>query len=235
MRGLGPNGLPTAFYIIPGNGWLVRYVNLTHWPYSLLHLSFVVMGGILAGGDWVVLGLLLAAFTGGMVFAAHALDLMLSGDPLRLGIPRRWLIFVSICGLGIGVAVAVYLLVSGHAPVAYLGVAIVGVAGVMVYNADWLMWAQGRDKALSFPLLWGAYPVWASALAQDFSWSWAVLFASIYAALVSACQRRLSRAARDVRRGSGPADLGYLMVLDRSLMYLSFSGIALGIALSVAL
>ncbi|MEX2406545.1 MAG: hypothetical protein WD834_04330, partial [Actinomycetota bacterium] len=75
-----------AFYALSPGGWR-DYWSLLHPPYTLWHLSYVVIGAALA--PEVRVGWLLetlAAFLFAMGLAAHALD-ELNGRPLRTRIP----------------------------------------------------------------------------------------------------------------------------------------------------
>ena len=99
-----------SFYALRPGGWR-DYVTLLHPPYTLWHLSYVVIGAALAP-DWrpLRLGVGLAAFFLGLGVGAHALD-ELRGRPLGTRIPDRvlWgLAAVSLAGaVAIGIAAAV--------------------------------------------------------------------------------------------------------------------------------
>ena len=71
-----------AFYALAPGGWR-DYVTLLHLPYTLWHLSYVVIGGCLAANpDGGRLALTVLAFFLGLGIAAHALD-ELNGRPLQ--------------------------------------------------------------------------------------------------------------------------------------------------------
>ncbi|MER3410098.1 MAG: hypothetical protein C4306_08365, partial [Thermoleophilia bacterium] len=82
--------LRPAFYALAPGGWR-DYVSLLHPPYTLWHLSYVVIGAALAP-EWRPgrLALALLAFLLALGVGAHALD-ELQGRPLRTRIPRSLL------------------------------------------------------------------------------------------------------------------------------------------------
>src|SRR3954452_17586598 len=93
-----------AFYALRAGGWR-DYVTLLHAPYTLWHLSYVVIGCVLAPlVYWSVFRLTLVAFTLAMGAGAHSLD-ELHGRPLQTQIPRTTL--VALAALSIAAAAAI--------------------------------------------------------------------------------------------------------------------------------
>src|SRR4029453_16839023 len=87
-----------AFYAVSPGGWR-DYWTLLHPPYTLWHLSCVVVGAAVAPrveGRW--LAETIAAFFLAMGLAAHALD-ELHGRPLRTRIPEPVLKAIAVAGL----------------------------------------------------------------------------------------------------------------------------------------
>ena len=225
--------LRPAFYALEGGGWR-DYLTLLHAPYSLWHLSYVVVGATLAP-EWRPgrLGLTLAAFFLAVGLGAHALD-ELNGRPLRTRIPPRALI--GLAGVSIAGAVAI------------------GIVGAVLYDAWLLMFvgfgafivvaynlelAGGRFHSdLWFALLWGAFPALTATFAQDEALRWPGVLAAAACMLLSAAQRSLSTPVRVLRRRAArvtgeveladgtrhPIDEAYLRhVPERALRTLSFA------------
>ena len=114
-----------AFYARRGGG-LADWWTLLHPPYTLWHLSYVVLGAAMAPVlDWTALGLAVLAFFLAVGLAAHALD-ELKGRPLGTLIPD-------------GVLRAV-------AAVALAGACALGVSGGFFHrDANWALAAASRS------------------------------------------------------------------------------------------
>ncbi len=143
-----------SWYALPPGGWR-DYVTLLHVPYTLWHLSYVVIGAALAP-VWLPgrLGATLAAFALALGIGAHALD-ELRGRPLATQIPDRvlWLLAAgSIAGaVGIGIAAAIAWWPWLLAFVAFGGFIVVA------YNLELFGGAFHSD--LWFAVAWGAFPL----------------------------------------------------------------------------
>jgi hypothetical protein len=184
-----------AFYALPAGGWR-DYWTLLHPPYTLWHLSYVVMGASIAPRlqvRWLVETVV--AFFLAMGVAAHALD-ELNGRPLGTRIPSGVLWTLAFAGL----AGAIALGVDGTAEVsAWIWVFIaLGAFLVIAYNLEAFGGAFHSD--LWFALAWGAFPALTAYYAQTGRLSpGAVLLAAACAAL-SWAQRTLSTPVRRLRR-----------------------------------
>ena len=184
-----------AFYALELGSWR-DYVTLLHPPYTLWHLSYVVLGAALAPAiRYDRLGATLLAFFLAVGVAAHALD-ELSGRPLRTAIPSRILWFLAVLSLSgaITLGVAGALLVSPW----LLPFIISGVFMVPAYNLEWF---RGRFHSdLWFALAWGVFPFltayWASA--EELEWS--ALAGAVAVFALSLAQRTLSSRVRTLRR-----------------------------------
>jgi len=184
-----------AFYALARGGWR-DYVTLLHAPYTLWHLSYVVIGAALAP-NWQPgrLGATLAAFLLAVGVGAHALD-ELNGRPLSTEIPDRvlrWLAAVSIAAaIGIGIAGAI----------AYdlwlLAFVAVGAFVVCAYNLE--LFGGRLHSDAWFALDWGAFPLLTAYFACAERLRWEAVLAAVYAGLSSYAQRRLSSPARRLRR-----------------------------------
>src|SRR3990172_8530752 len=150
-----------AFYSLTPGGWR-DYWSLLHPPYTVWHLSYVVIGASLAAEVQVrwLLETLLAFFLA-MALAAHALD-ELNGRPLRTRIPDGVLWTIAALGLGGAVALGIH----GAAEVSpWLWAFIAaGVFLVLAYNLELFGGVVHSD--LWFALPWGAFPVLTGAFAQ---------------------------------------------------------------------
>jgi hypothetical protein len=185
-----------AFYALSPGGWR-DYWTLLHPPYTVWHLSYVVIGASLAPAvniPWLLETLL--AFLLAMGIAAHALD-ELHGRPLGTRIPDRVLVALAVVGLAGAVALGVH----GTLEVSPWLWAFIGVGAFLVvaYNLELLGGAFHSDPW--FALAWGAFPVLTAAFAQMATIRVDAILAAMACAAISAAQRVLSTPARRLRRG----------------------------------
>src|SRR5207302_1537671 len=173
-------------------GWR-DYWTLLHPPYTVWHLSYVVLGASLAPSpDPRILAGTLAAFGLAVGIGAHAID-ELRGRPLRTRIPSPVLVALG------GVALALAVLI-GLAGVAVLGpffalFVATGAALVVLYAFE----APLVHSVVGFALAWGAFPLVTAAYATGAD-PLPTALAATAAALLSLAQRRLSTRARSIRR-----------------------------------
>ena len=184
-----------AFYALGLGSWR-DYVTLLHPPYTLWHLSYVVLGAALAPTiRYDRLAATLLAFFLATGIAAHALD-ELNGRPLGTRIPSSVLIMLT--AIALAGAVALGLLGSVLASPWLLAFVAFGTFIVLAYNLELL---GGRFHSdLWFALAWGVFPLltayWASAERLE-----PAAAAGAAAALVlSLAQRTLSSRVRTIRR-----------------------------------
>jgi hypothetical protein len=232
-----------AFYALAPGGWR-DYVTLLHPPYTLWHLSYVAIGASLAPGlqpHRLVWGLL--AFLLAMGVGAHALD-ELNGRPLGTRIPAWVLIAVAIVSIGAATAIGI-----GAAIAWTLWLVPFVVFGAFIAVAYTLELAGGFFHGdLWFALAWGAFPVLAAYVGATGTLRAEALLAALFAALLSAAQRRLSTQVRNIRRrvreisGSLIYNDGSVEAIDErtlsaapeaALRALSASVVALAVALVV--
>lgn len=184
-----------AFYALAPGGWR-DYWSLLHPPYTLWHLSYVVIGACLASRlhlGW--LGETLLAFFLAMGLAAHALD-ELNGRPLGTRIPDGVLWGIAVVGL-VG---AIGLGVHGAAEVSpWLWPFIaVGTFLVVAYNLELFGGIVHSD--VWFALAWGAFPVLTAYFAQGGTIRPSAVLAAAACAAISFAQRVLSTPVRRLRR-----------------------------------
>lgn len=193
---------PPAFYGRRGSA-AADWWTLLHPPYTMWHLSYVVLGAAIAPtGDWVALVSSVLAFFLALGLAAHALD-ELHGRPLNTGIASSTLWAVA----GLSLAAAVGLGTVGaffwHGTNWALAAAIpVGVVLVFGYNLELFDGRLHTDRA--FAWAWGGFPMAVGYVAQAPPRSLVLLAAALAATLfavgTSYAQRTLSTPARQLRR-----------------------------------
>jgi len=194
-----PNFEGPAFYARPRllrNSGLRDWWILLHPPYTLCHLSFVVVGACLAGPvNSFRLWMTVLAFFLAVGVGSHALD-EIQGRPLGTEIPTWQLKAAAMFGLGGAVVLGVFgaLETSG-----YLGIFIVvGIVLALGYNLE--LFHARLHTDLVFALAWGSFPVLTGYFAQHSALNLAAFIAALYGALVAGTQRQLSTPARNLRR-----------------------------------
>ena len=225
-----------AFYARSG-GARNDLLTLLHPPYTLWHLSYVVLGAVASPrihGDRVAAALL--AFFLAVGVGAHAFD-ELHDRPLRTGLSSRSLAITGSIALlgatGIGVAGIATVSIT-LAPFVLFGAAI-----CVAYNLE-LFGGRFHSDAW-FALAWGAFPAltgyWANAL--SFTLAGGLVAASC--AGFSVLQRRLSTPARLLRRRtasvSGEQRLvdGSSIDLSRSLLLVPLDGALQAMSVAITL
>ncbi len=184
-----------AFYALRSGGWR-DYWTLLHPPYSVWHLSYVVLGACVAPTLHASLLIqTLAAFALAMGVAAHALD-ELHGRPLATRIPAAVLVGLAIAGL-IG---AVVLGANAAREVSGWLWAFIAVGALLVpaYNLEWFGGAFHSDRW--FAVAWGAFPALTAGFAQAGRMTPAIVVVAAGCAVLSAAQRVLSTPVRRLRR-----------------------------------
>jgi hypothetical protein len=184
-----------AFYALTPGGWR-DYWSLLHPPYTVWHLSCVVLGAAVAPTlDVRWLGETLLAFFLAMGIAAHALD-ELHGRPLGTRIPGGVLVGLAVAGL----AGAVALGIDGAREVsAWIWVFIAaGLFLVPAYNLEWFGGIVHNDAG--FALAWGAFPALTAGFVQGGRLTAAEVAVAAGCAAAAAAQRALSTPVRRLRR-----------------------------------
>ncbi len=237
------DGRPAYYAAAPGG--LRDWWTLLHPPYTLWHLSYVVIGASLAPHvDGVRLLASVLAFFAAVGVAAHTLD-ELHGRPLRTRIPDAALVAATAGGL----LVALGLGIAGLSRVGWVLMPFIVVGPILVlgYSLELLNGRLHTDAG--FALSWGTFPVLTGYVAQTGRVGVAALVAGVGAFALSHAQRSLSTPARLIRRratsveGSLTLDDGTVRVIDehallapleRALRSLSWSVVAFAAALAIA-
>jgi len=200
LRRPGPGGprreqrvsVAPAFYALEGGGWR-DYWTLLHPPYTLWHLSYVLLGAALAPmpDPRIVAGALVAFFLA-VGIASHSFD-ELQGRPLGTRIPSG--ILVALGSLGLIGAVALGVVAASQLGPWFLILVGFGAALVVSYGLE----IPIVHSDIGFALAWGGFPVVVSAIANGAPIP-ATAAAAIGASLLSLAQRRLSTPVRRIRR-----------------------------------
>ena len=233
--------LRPAFYALERGGWR-DYLTLLHAPYSLWHLSYVVIGATLAP-EWrpARLALTLAAFFLAVGVGAHALD-ELNGRPLRTSIPAGTLVGLAAASIGGAVAIGIV----GAALYDPWLIVFVGFGAfvVLAYNLELVSGRFHSDRW--FALAWGGFPLLTAYFAAAERIRPEATVAALFASLLSLAQRILSTQVRTVRRRvasvSGTIELSdgrtepltseaLMRAPEQALRVLTASTIALAVAL----
>jgi hypothetical protein len=183
-----------AFYAVGrGTGGLGDWITLLHPPYTLWHLSYVVIGAAIMPHLvlWRLGGTLVAFFLAVGV-GAHALD-ELNGRPLGTGISRG--VLIAVAAVTIAAAMVMGLLDGGWRLLPFV---IVGAVLVCGYNLE--LFGGILHSDFWFGAAWGAFPVLVGAYAQHWTLSIAAVAAAVAAFFLSMGQRALSTPARTLRR-----------------------------------
>jgi len=189
-------GKKPAFYALSGTEWWHGYLDLLHVPYTLWHLSYVVLGAAIAPTVHVdrLLGTLLAFFLA-VGIASHALD-ELKDRPLNTKIPPAVLVSLAVVSLAGAVALGI---VAGFSESRWI-FAFVAFGGLIVVFYNLGIWDNRFHTYLWFAFSWGAFPVltsyWVNASRLDLA---AVLLA-VGCFFLTLTQRTLSTPVRNIRR-----------------------------------
>jgi hypothetical protein len=232
-------------YYAAGPGRWRDWWTLLHPPFTAWHLSYVVLGAMIAPHvrlDRLVAALV--AFFLAVGIAAHALD-ELHGRPLRTSIPSPVLVAVTVAGL-VG-AVALGAVGISRVGWVLLPFMIIGPLLVVGYNAELFGGVIHTDTG--FAAAWGAFPALTGYVAEAGRLALAPVLVAAAAMAMSAGQRHLSTPARLLRRRTA-AVTGVLTLttgetitldavrlrepLERALRSLSWGVVLLAAALATA-
>lgn len=176
-----------------GTGGVRDWITLLHPPYTVWHLSYVVLGAAVVPHLvlWRLGGTLLAFFLA-VGIGAHALD-ELNGRPLGTGIGRGWLVAAAVASIGAAMAAGIV-----YGGLRLLPFVVIGAGFVLGYNLELAGGALHND--LGFAVTWGAFPVLVGAYAQHWTLPPAAWVAAAAAVAMSLGQRSLSTPVRALRR-----------------------------------
>ncbi|MFQ5873170.1 MAG: hypothetical protein ACE5JL_05145 [Dehalococcoidia bacterium] len=184
-----------AFYTLASGAW-GDYISILHLPYTLWHLSYVVLGAAVAPTvhldrlGWSVLAFFLATGLG-----AHALD-ELHGRPLSTRVPG-W-VLGSVAALALSGAIvlgAVFAVRESAWFFLFIGF---GAYILVAYNLE--LFGGVFHNSLWFGLAWGAFPAITSYWVNASEISVAAALVGLACFLLSLVQRTLSTPVRFIRR-----------------------------------
>ena len=240
--------IPPAFYARPrfasrpaARDWWT----ILHPPYTLWHLSYVVIGSCLVGPvNTGYLVFTVVAFFLAVGVGAHALD-ELHGRPLGTAISSRTLIIAAVIGIGGATAIgAIGVTRVGMPLVLFI---VIGIVLAIGYNLELFGGRLHTDTV--FAAAWGAFPVLTAYYAQHERLDIAAVAAGVFCFLLSRAQRELSTPARALRRktidvtgrivhADGTIDdidrAALLAPLEGALRALSWAAVALAVTLALA-
>jgi hypothetical protein len=184
--------LAPAFYAPRRDGWR-DYWTLLHPPYTMWHLSYVLLGAAVSPApDPRIVAGALVAFGLAVGVGAHAFD-ELKGRPLRTQIPSP--VLIALGTLALLVAVVLGLVAATMLGPIFLLFVTGGAAIVLLYAFE----APLVHSDVGFAVGWGAFPVVTVAFATG-AHPVPTALAALGAAVLSLAQRRLSSRARSIRR-----------------------------------
>jgi len=189
------DGARPAFYALGRGGWR-DYVTLLHPPYTLWHLSYVILGAALCPTlREDRLSATLLAFFLAVGVSAHALD-ELNGRPLRTRIPGPILMVLG--GGGLAGAIVIGLVGVVFASPWLLAFVAFGAFIAPAYNLEWF---RGRFHSdFWFAAAWGVFPFLTGYFASAERFEFAAVFGGAAVFALSLAQRTLSRRVRAMRR-----------------------------------
>lgn len=239
----GHSGRP-AFYAARTDSRLGDWWTVLHPPYTAWHLSYVVVGAVIAPHPTLVpLFASLGAFFLAVGLAAHCLD-ELKGRPLNTSLSRAALVGTAAVAL-LGAAGLGGYGISQIGPV-LVPFMVVGVGLVVVYNLE--LAGQWLHNGVVFALGWGGFPVLTAYVAEARTVRLAAVLVALFATLLSGAQRALSNRARRIRRSTAlvegrvvacdgteeKIDAAYLLApTEAALRLIAWATIALAAGLAV--
>jgi len=185
-----------AFYALPGTKPWQDYLNLLHVPYTLWHLSYVVLGTAISPTVQLdrLLGTLLAFFLA-VGISSHALD-ELNDRPLDTKIPKAVLVSLAVVSLAGAVALGV---LAGILESRWI-FAFVAFGGFIVVFYNLGLWHNRFHTDLWFAFSWGAFPVLTSYWVNASRFDVAVVLVAVGCFFLTLAQRTLSTPVRTIRR-----------------------------------
>ncbi len=185
-----------AWYTVTGHGALADLTNLLHPPYTLWHLSYVIVGIGLAPVIHPERSIaVVVAFFLGLGIGAHALDETM-GNPLKTRLSKKKLYLIGFLSLAFAAAIGTYYVVT--LSFLLLPIIVAEVFFALAYNLE--AFNKRFHNMLVFSISWGVLPFLTGYFVNALSFSVGAVLASLAIGLLTYVQRTLSLQARSVRR-----------------------------------
>lgn len=192
--------LKPAWYSRNGNNLVSDFINLLHPPYTLWHLSYVLIGIAISPIINVDRSIaVIVAFFFGLGIGAHALDETM-GNPLRTRVSKNLLYAVGFTSLGIAILIGLYYTLT--VSILILPFVIAESFFAVAYNLE--MFKRRFHTDLVFALSWGAIPFLTAYFVNALSIGPAALLMACGIGILTYVQRTLSTQARLFRRKIEP-------------------------------
>ena len=191
-----------AWYSVEHKGIISDIVNLLHPPYTLWHLSYILIGISFAPRIYPDRSIaVLLAFFLGLGIGAHALDETM-GNPLRTRSTRRQLWAIGSLSLFAAAVIGIYYVLT--LSVLLVPFIVAELFFAIVYNLE--MFERRFHNTVVFAISWGAIPLLTGYFVNALSISPIAFAMSVVAGLLTVVQRTLSTQARYLRRKMGPVE-----------------------------
>jgi hypothetical protein len=188
-----------AWYALESRGALADFFNLLHPPYTLWHLSYVLIGIALSPTIYLFRSIaVLVSFFLGLGIGAHALDETM-GNPLKTRLSKRALYSIGFTSLVIAAGIGGYYVLT--LSIFLLPLILIEVFFALSYNLE--SFNRRFHNGFVFSISWGALPLITGYFVNALSLSFGAILASVAVALLTFVQRTLSTQARSVRRSVG--------------------------------
>ncbi len=185
-----------SWYSRSREGILSDFINLLHPPYTLWHLSYVLIGISLAPVLHVERSIaVMVAFFLGLGIGAHALDETM-GNPLKTKISKKWLYVIGFASLLGAILIGAYFVLNLSELV--LPFVVVEAFFAVAYNLE--IFEKRFHTDLVFALSWGSIPFLTGYFINSLSISAASLIMAVAIGFLTYVQRTLSTQARQYRR-----------------------------------
>lgn len=202
---------------------------MTFLPYTLMNVSYVIIGSLLAPNvEWSRLAALVLVYFLSVGFSAHAIDAMGHNKPWGDFLSRRQLAVLALGSLVPALAIGtVYALL--YAPYLLL-VGAVELFFLLAYNLE--LFGQAFHSKVWFAFSWGFLPVASGYIIQTNYMSWAALAGGTFGFATAYMQASVSRPYKVLKRRGLRSDLEHTKRLEGALKTMVGSVILVALVLT---